>query len=112
EGPTSITWLRDGVVIPGASAADYVVVAADVDTTLSFEVAPVSLFAYPPDTARGEPRRATRFVPIPKLPRGTGGPGGVGVTDGQSDIRVWLRADEGVVTAGSDVTRWLDQSGS
>src|SRR5262245_54135217 len=111
EGPTSIAWLRDGVMIPGASTAEYVVSPADVETTLSIEVTPVSLFAYPPETARGELRRASLFVPTPRLPRGGGGPGGVGVADGASDIRVWLRADEGVETAEGEVTRWRDQSG-
>jgi hypothetical protein len=112
EGPTSIAWLRDGEVIPGASATTYVVAAEDVNTTLSFEVTPISLFAHPPETAQGDPQMASQFIPRPSLPRGAGGPGGVGLADGQNDLRAWFRADEGVEMAvGTDVRRWLDQSG-
>lgn len=40
------------------------------------------------------------------------GPGGVGNTSGSSDLKLWLRPDIGVATAGGTaVTAWLDQSG-
>ncbi|MEE9349339.1 MAG: hypothetical protein V3U80_04770 [Flavobacteriaceae bacterium] len=38
------------------------------------------------------------------------GPGGVGSTDGTSDLTLWLVADKETVTAGT-VTTWTDQSG-
>jgi len=43
--------------------------------------------------------------------RGTG-PGGVGVTDGNSKLRLWLKADVDVTTRGDYVLQWLDQSGN
>ena len=41
------------------------------------------------------------------------GPGGVGTTDGSSNLRIWLRADKGVspTTEGNTVTEWLNQAG-
>lgn len=41
------------------------------------------------------------------------GPGGVGETDGSSDLELWLKADAGVTKDGSDrVSAWADQSGN
>ncbi len=40
------------------------------------------------------------------------GPGGVGNTSGTSALKLWLRADSGVTTNGSNVTTWSDQSGN
>ena len=42
EGVSTFRWLRDGIAIPGAVAASYTVVAADVETALQFEVTPVA----------------------------------------------------------------------
>ena len=42
EGTSTFRWLRDGVAIPGAIAATYTVVVADVETALRFEVTPVA----------------------------------------------------------------------
>lgn len=39
------------------------------------------------------------------------GPGGIGSTDGSSNLVLWLKADQGVTTSGSSVTNWADQSG-
>ena len=43
--------------------------------------------------------------------RAQSGPGGIGTTDGTSSLVLWLRANAGVTTSGSDVTDWADQSG-
>lgn len=41
------------------------------------------------------------------------GPGGVGTTDGTSNLKLWLKADAGVVYDGSNlVSEWQDQSGN
>lgn len=42
------------------------------------------------------------------------GPGGVGTTDGSSNLQLWLRADKGVTptTGGSTVTEWINQAGT
>jgi hypothetical protein len=111
EGEASFRWLRDGAAIPGEVGPSHVVTTADYGRTLAFEVTPRALWAWPPETLAGNPARVTSFVPVPAYPRGTGGPGGVGVADGRSDLRAWLRAAEGVLTSGSDVTDWRDQSG-
>ena len=39
------------------------------------------------------------------------GPGGVGKTDGTSDLVLWLDANTVSATNGSTVTSWADQSG-
>jgi hypothetical protein len=39
------------------------------------------------------------------------GPGGVGTTDGTSNLVLWLKANTLSQAAGSNVTSWLDQSG-
>ena len=39
------------------------------------------------------------------------GPGGVGDTLNRDGLVVWLKADEGVSTSGTDVTAWTDKSG-
>jgi len=111
EGVTTFRWLRDGVALPGETGLTHVVAAADLGTTLSFEVTPAARFAWPPETALGLPTRLAHAVPLPTFPRGTGGPGGVGLADGQSDLRAWLRADERVETGAVDVDAWRDLSG-
>lgn len=42
------------------------------------------------------------------------GPGGVGKTDGTSDLNIWLNASDesSIVLSGSNVTQWSDNSGS
>jgi len=42
EGATTFRWLRNGTAIPGATAQQYTVVAADVEKSLRFEVTPVA----------------------------------------------------------------------
>ena len=111
EGLTTFRWLRDGVALPGEVGREHVVAAADLGTTLSFEVTPVARFAFPPETALGLPQRLAHAVPVPAFPRGAGGPGGVGVAEGLGDVRVWLRADERVETLGNEVTAWRDLTG-
>jgi hypothetical protein len=111
EGATRFRWLREGVEIPGEVGRSHVVTVEDVGRTLTFEVTPESLFAWPPATRVGDSVRKTQLVPVPTLPRGTGGPGGVGVADGRSDLRLWLRADEGVSTLAEEVFLWSDLSG-
>jgi hypothetical protein len=88
-----------------------VISADDSGAALAFEVTPVSLYAWPPETQVGLAVRVTRPVPVIDFPRGTGGPGGVGLADGTGNVRAWLRADEGVVVSGKEVTSWEDQSG-
>lgn len=39
------------------------------------------------------------------------GPGGVGATDGKSDLNLWFSADSGLVLSGKYVTGWSDRSG-
>jgi hypothetical protein len=46
------------------------------------------------------------------VPLTSGGPGGVGTTDGSSDLELWLRGDKGLTLSGSGVTAWADQSGN
>ena len=41
---------------------------------------------------------------------GGGGGGGIGDLPVTSNLRLWLKADAGVTTSGSNVTAWLDQS--
>lgn len=43
---------------------------------------------------------------------GGDGPGGVGVTDGSSQLSLWLNAQNGVTISGSGVSTWADQSGN
>ena len=111
EGPTRFRWLRDGIPIPGELAPTHVISAEDSGKTLDFEVTPVALYSWPPETQAGEAVRTAHSIPVLFFPRGTGGPGGVGLTDGRSDVRLWLRASEGVTTEGGEVTKWSDQSG-
>ncbi|MBL7839089.1 MAG: T9SS type A sorting domain-containing protein [Cyclobacteriaceae bacterium] len=40
------------------------------------------------------------------------GPGGVGGTSGTTSLALWLDANKGVSTTGSNVTSWADQSGN
>lgn len=41
------------------------------------------------------------------------GPGGVGTTDGTSNLKLWLKADEGITLDMNDrVSNWADQSGN
>ena len=42
ESGTSVRWLRGGAPIPGATTSSYVVAAADVGSTLTFEVTPAA----------------------------------------------------------------------
>ena len=111
EGVSTFRWLRNGLAIPGATGPTYTLVAADLGTTLIFEVTPVSAFAYPVETQIGLPATVARAIPIPSFPRGGGGPGGVGTADGASELRLWLRPDLGVERSGPDITTWRDQSG-
>lgn len=43
---------------------------------------------------------------------GYDGPGGVGSTNGQSNLMWWLKSDGGIVLNGSNVQTWQDQSGN
>ena len=56
----------------------------------------MSLYASQPETLIGNAVNTLRTIPVLVFPHGTGGPGGVGVADGRSDMRAWMRADEGV----------------
>ena len=49
---------------------------------------------------------------VPLLVLAQNGPGGVGSTNGTSSLKLWLRADSGVTTSGSNVTAWADLSGN
>lgn len=40
------------------------------------------------------------------------GPAGVGKLDGSSNLKLWLRADRGVIANSGTVSEWLDQSGN
>lgn len=111
EGVSTFRWLRNGVAIPGATAQTYLLDAADLGTTLTFEVTPVSAFAYPVETEVGLPTTVARAIPLPNFPHGGGGPGGVGTADGTSELRLWLRPDLGVERTGPDISTWRDQSG-
>jgi len=111
EGATSFRWLRDGIAIPGELTPRHTIGSEDLGKTLDFEVTPVALYSWPPETQSGVAVRTAHAVPVLAFPRGAGGPGGVGVTDGTSDVRLWLRAEEGITTQGGEVTKWSDQSG-
>ncbi len=54
----------------------------------------------------------TLFMITPLMIWAQKGPGGVGNTLGTSALKLWLRADSGVTTSGSNVTNWADQSGN
>ena len=54
---------------------------------------------------------STIDIPSFKVFQNVAGPGGVGGDDGSSGTTLWLRGDV-VVTSGSNVTTWPDQSGS
>ncbi len=64
---------------------------------------------------------AVSFYPVQAIGGGGYGPGGVGSIDGTSNLKLWLKADEGVYTDdgcttaagnGNSVACWADQSGS
>jgi len=55
EGVSTFRWLRNGVAISGAVAANYSVVAADVGATISFEVTPVAATGIPTGLAAVSP---------------------------------------------------------
>lgn len=40
------------------------------------------------------------------------GPGGVGTTDGNSTLQLWLRANSGVATNSNGISTWADNSGN
>jgi len=40
------------------------------------------------------------------------GPGGVGTTDGSSNLELWFRGDQGVTETATVITQWDDQSGN
>jgi hypothetical protein len=42
EGVSTFRWLRDGTAIAGATGNSYILVAADLDTVIAFEVTPMS----------------------------------------------------------------------
>lgn len=50
------------------------------------------------------------YTPIPVS--GYLGPGGVGHSDGSSNLKLWLDASKGTTLAGSNLTNWSDQSGN
>ena len=50
EGISTFRWLRDGIAIPGAIGSTYTVAAADIETSLSFEVTPVAQTGATPGT--------------------------------------------------------------
>ncbi|MDH7448398.1 hypothetical protein [Aquimarina sp. 2201CG14-23] len=39
------------------------------------------------------------------------GPGGVGTNDGTSDLVMWYRTDNALITSGSNVTNWINSAG-
>ena len=51
EGASRFRWLRNGAAIPGATAPNYTLVAADTGTIIKFEVTPVALTNTSPGTA-------------------------------------------------------------
>ena len=114
EGEPLLRWLRDGAPIAGATSGTYVITADDLGTTLTFEVTPTSLYAWPLSTLTGEPATVSLDVPAPLLAISAGGPGGVGRTDGSSSLTVWLQADAGLSVRDDGEPRvdsWSDRSG-
>ena len=116
EGGTSFRWLRDGAPIEGATQPSYVLSALDVGTVVSFEVTPVSLYAWPPETLVGTPVEVSILIPAPGIALSVGGPGGIGNTSLADELALWLSADRGVTTEATDradverVTGWSDRS--
>jgi len=112
EGDTILQWTRDFAPIPGETGSTYVISFEDVNTVLAFEVTPVSSLAFPPNTATGLKVATALAQPIPDLPRGAGGPGGIPIA---ANLEAWLRTDEGVITLANgpviEVTQWRDSSG-
>gem|GEM_PF-6048849 len=51
EGTSTFRWLRDDVVINGATSQTYTTVSADVETTLKFEITPVAATGETPGIA-------------------------------------------------------------
>ena len=114
EGVPIFRWLREGVAIDGADAPTYVISADDLGKTLSFEVTPVSLYAWPLSSLVGDPATVSIGIPAPGIALTVGGPGGVGRVDGLSDLTLWLQADHGIrVDEDADderVVGWSDKS--
>ena len=114
EGDTQTRWLKNTVEVPEFSGLQYDLTTADFGALITFQVIPFSEFAFPEDTEIGELVEFDFFVPFPSFDRGTGGPGGVGEQNGESDLRLWFDASRGVQIIFGDVkevTRWEDQSG-
>jgi hypothetical protein len=112
EGDSAFRWLRNNVAIAGEVTREHVITAEDVGKTLVLEVTPASLFAWPPETRVGDAVRVSHAVPVLVFPRGTGGPGGVGDTDGTGALRVWMRSDQGISTTARQINVWRDLSGN
>jgi len=76
--------------------------------TLTYEVIPVSLFAFPPETLIGAsttfPVQLDGFDGL----RGDDGPGGLGVNTSPDVAELWLRSDRGVVLDRELVVEWRD----
>lgn len=49
---------------------------------------------------------------VPFLLMGQKGPGGIGNTNGSSDLSFWIKADKGVTSSSGDISQWNDQSGN
>ena len=60
QGISTFRWLRNGVAIVGATASTYTLVAADLNTSITFEVTPVATIA--PTT--GTPVVSSAFAPV------------------------------------------------
>jgi len=100
-------WLRNGVEIPGETS-DHLVVPEDMGATLTYEVIPISSFAFPPETLVGAsttfPVRLDGFDAL----RGDDGPGGFGVNTSPDVAELWLRSDRGVVLDRDLIVEWRD----
>jgi hypothetical protein len=111
QGETVERWLRNGIEVPG-EVNEHFVIPADLNSVLTYEVTPISLFAFPSDTAVGDTISVTIAPGDFEGLTGEDGPGGYSIHSGGNLVEFWVRADRGVVVDPfSDlVLQWKDNA--
>jgi len=72
EGTSTFRWLRGGTAIAGATATTYTLLAADIGTTITFEVTPVAWSGTSPGTAVVSAGTLVTAQPPPPPPAASG----------------------------------------
>ncbi|MAB77858.1 MAG: hypothetical protein CMJ89_00775 [Planctomycetes bacterium] len=111
QGETVERWLRNGIEVPG-EVNEHFVIPADLNSVLTYEVTPISLFAFPSDTAVGDTISVTIAPGDFDGLTGEDGPGGYSIHSGGNLVEFWVRADRGVVVDPSSdlVLQWKDNA--